>query len=58
MLGLAAGPVPKFVKAYGAVGKAIDESFTQYAAEVRKRSFPSDEYSYVPKSEKKLRAVD
>jgi 3-methyl-2-oxobutanoate hydroxymethyltransferase len=58
MLGLSAGPVPKFVKSYGAVGKAVDGAFAQYAAEVRKRSFPSDEYSYIPKSEKKLKAVD
>lgn len=58
MLGLSAGPVPKFVKTYGAVGKAVDEAFARYAAEVRNRAFPSEEHSYVNQGKKKLRAVD
>jgi 3-methyl-2-oxobutanoate hydroxymethyltransferase len=56
MLGLSSGPLPRFVKRYAEVSRAVDEAFGQYAAEVRNRRFPSAEHSYQDK--KKLRAVD
>lgn len=45
MLGLSPR-VPKFVKTFGAVGDAIEEAISGYAAEVRARTFPADEHTY------------
>jgi 3-methyl-2-oxobutanoate hydroxymethyltransferase len=45
MLGLSPR-VPKFVKEFGAVGKAIDEAIAAYAEEVRKRRFPAKANTY------------
>ena len=45
MLGLNERP-PKFVKAFGALGAAIDEAISAYAAEVKARSFPGAENTY------------
>ena len=45
MLGLSPR-VPKFVKEFGAIGKAIDRAIGLYAAEVRARSFPAPEHTY------------
>ena len=56
LLGLSPGPLPRFVKPYAKVSESVDKAFAQYAAEVRGRQFPSEEYSYQDK--KKLRAVD
>ena len=52
MLGLSPR-VPKFVKEFGRVGAAIDSAISNYAAEVRGRSFPAAEHTYAMKSEKK-----
>ena len=48
MLGLSPR-VPKFVKEFGAIGKAIDRAIGLYAAEVRSRTFPSQEHTYAVK---------
>jgi 3-methyl-2-oxobutanoate hydroxymethyltransferase len=45
MLGLSPR-VPKFVKEYGAVGKAIETAIASYADEVRARKFPARENTY------------
>jgi 3-methyl-2-oxobutanoate hydroxymethyltransferase len=45
MLGLSPR-VPKFVKEFGAVGRAIDEAIAAYADEVRKRRFPAKANTY------------
>lgn len=46
MLGLSPR-VPKFVKEYAQIGDAIEAAVKSYASEVRARTFPSDEYTYV-----------
>jgi 3-methyl-2-oxobutanoate hydroxymethyltransferase len=38
--------VPKFVKEYAQMGNAIETAVKAYAADVRARVFPSDEYTY------------
>lgn len=48
MLGLSAR-VPKFVKKYGAIGDQIKSAIEDYAVEVRARSFPAPEHTYVLK---------
>lgn len=45
MLGMAER-VPKFVKRYAEIGKAIDGAIGAYAAEVRERQFPATEHTY------------
>ncbi|WP_321503747.1 3-methyl-2-oxobutanoate hydroxymethyltransferase [Breoghania sp.] len=45
MLGLSPR-VPKFVKTYGRLGDAIDSALSDYAQEVRARTFPAPEYVY------------
>ena len=45
MLGLTPR-VPKFVKEFGKVGKAIDRAIKSYAGEVRARTFPAPEHTY------------
>ncbi|WP_321340466.1 3-methyl-2-oxobutanoate hydroxymethyltransferase [Breoghania sp.] len=45
MLGLSPR-VPKFVKTYGRLADAIDSALTDYAQEVRARTFPAPEYVY------------
>jgi 3-methyl-2-oxobutanoate hydroxymethyltransferase len=45
MLGLSPR-VPKFVKEFGAVGKAIEKAITAYAAEVKARNFPEPRHTY------------
>lgn len=49
MLGLS-DKVPKFVKKFGEVGKAIDDAIASYAAEVRSRAFPPPENTYAMKN--------
>lgn len=41
--------VPRFVKRYADIATLISESASQYAAEVRARSFPGEEQIYRPK---------
>ena len=48
MLGLSPR-VPKFVKEFGKVGKAIERAIGAYAAEVRARSFPGSDNTYAVK---------
>ncbi|MCE7030712.1 3-methyl-2-oxobutanoate hydroxymethyltransferase [Jiella avicenniae] len=45
MLGLTER-VPKFVKRYGEIGKAVSEAVAVYAGEVRARQFPAQEHTY------------
>ncbi len=45
MLGLSPR-VPKFVKEFGRVGKAIERAIKGYAEEVKARNFPADEHTY------------
>ncbi len=45
MLGLNPKP-PKFVKVYGALGDMIEQAVSDYADEVRARSFPTDAETY------------
>ncbi|MFT3987303.1 3-methyl-2-oxobutanoate hydroxymethyltransferase [Aestuariivirga sp.] len=45
MLGLSPR-VPKFVKEFGEVGKAIERAISSYAADVRSRSFPEPANTY------------
>ena len=45
MLGLSPR-VPKFVKEFGRVGKAIERAIKGYTEEVKARSFPADEHTY------------
>jgi 3-methyl-2-oxobutanoate hydroxymethyltransferase len=45
MLGLSPR-VPKFVKEFGKVGRAIDRAIKMYADDVRTRSFPAPENTY------------
>ena len=46
MLGLFDRFTPKFVKRYADVGDAMRAAFESYGAEVKSRSFPSDEHAY------------
>lgn len=45
MLGLSPR-VPKFVKEFGEVGKAIEKAIATYAAEVKARNFPEPRHTY------------
>jgi 3-methyl-2-oxobutanoate hydroxymethyltransferase len=45
MLGLSPR-VPKFVKEFGEVGKAIERAIVSYAEEVKARRFPMPENTY------------
>jgi 3-methyl-2-oxobutanoate hydroxymethyltransferase len=49
MLGLSPR-VPKFVREFGEVGKAIEKAISSYATEVRTRSFPGSDNVYELKS--------
>jgi 3-methyl-2-oxobutanoate hydroxymethyltransferase len=51
MLGLSLR-VPKFVKRYGTLGPGIERAISDYAAEVRSRTFPGPEHVYPMKSKK------
>src|SRR5574339_663648 len=51
MLGLSPR-VPKFVKRYGSLGPGIEKAISDYAAEVRARSFPGPEHVYPMKHKK------
>ncbi len=50
MLGLSP-KVAKFVKEFGAIGKAIELAIGSYAREVRGRTFPAPEHTYALKGE-------
>lgn len=50
MLGLSPR-VPKFVKEYAQMGKAIETAVRAYAEDVRSRAFPSDPYTYAMSDE-------
>ncbi|HVV61197.1 MAG TPA: 3-methyl-2-oxobutanoate hydroxymethyltransferase [Pseudolabrys sp.] len=51
MLGLSPR-VPKFVKRYGDLGPGIEKAVADYAADVRKRAFPSADHVYPMKGKK------
>jgi 3-methyl-2-oxobutanoate hydroxymethyltransferase len=42
---------PKFVKSYASVGDQVTHAISEYAAEVKNRSFPSIEHSFTMKEE-------
>ncbi len=46
MFGLFGAFKPKFVKRYADLGSEIDKAAAQYAADVRTRTFPSEEYYF------------
>ena len=45
MLGLSPR-VPKFVKRFAEIGRAMDQAFASYASEVKSRQFPAPEHTY------------
>ena len=46
LLGLTAGPVPKFVRRYADIGKEIVEALARFVGDVRSGAFPSGKESY------------
>ena len=54
MLGLSPR-VPRFVKMFGKVGKAIEKAISAYAEDVRSGAFPAKEHAYAMKSGKQKR---
>jgi 3-methyl-2-oxobutanoate hydroxymethyltransferase len=46
LLGIHQGHIPKFVKRYGEVRKAMVAGVSEFATEVRARDFPSSEHTY------------
>lgn len=46
MLGLTSGYLPKFVKKFADLGNIVTTALGDYADEVKKGSYPDDEYSY------------
>ena len=46
LLGLGAGPVPKFVRQYARLGEAAAEAVAAFAADVRSGDFPKDAETY------------
>ncbi len=46
LLGLGAGPVPKFVRQYASLGQLATEAVAQFADDVRSGSFPGDAETY------------
>ncbi len=46
MLGLSGEHIPKFVKQYALLGTEIERAAASYAADVRARAFPEDQYTY------------
>lgn len=50
MVGITGSHVPKFVKQYANVSEIIEQAVAQYAADVRDRSFPTQEQIYKKKA--------
>jgi len=46
LLGLSAGPLPRFVRQYESLGERAEAALRRFAADVRAGSFPSDDESY------------
>jgi 3-methyl-2-oxobutanoate hydroxymethyltransferase len=46
LLGLFDGRTPRFVKQYASLGEEIVDALGRYAADVRSRSFPTEEHTY------------
>ncbi len=55
LLGLSAGHVPKFVKAYGHVGDQIASALAAYVDDVRQDRFPTAEHTYGMPDEERAR---
>lgn len=53
MLGFFGAFKPKFVKRYAELGPAAEEAIAEYAAEVRARTFPSEEHIFADHAPKK-----
>jgi len=50
---------PKFVKQYGQIGKALQDCFEQYVAEVKNGAFPDDsKHAYAISAEEEARLVE
>lgn len=55
LLGLTAGPAPRFVKQFANVGATIAAALEAYARDVRSGVFPSDEHTYpMPDAEREI----
>ena len=50
MLGLITDHTPKFVKKYAQIAQDIDQAVSNYAAEVKSRVFPDENYTYKAKA--------
>jgi len=46
LLGLYAGPTPRFVKRYGEIAEEIGAALDEYAADVRNGAFPEERHTY------------
>jgi 3-methyl-2-oxobutanoate hydroxymethyltransferase len=46
MLGMYAGPTPRFVKRYADIAGEIGDAIARYAADVRSGAFPGEEHTY------------
>jgi 3-methyl-2-oxobutanoate hydroxymethyltransferase len=46
LLGLSQPPLPRFVKAYAALGAEIGRALEAYVSDVRRGTFPGDEHTY------------
>lgn len=57
MIGLGLGHTPKFARRYANVGEVISRAVSEYAADVRTGSFPSDEESYHSSAEARERML-
>ena len=57
MIGLGLGHTPKFARRYANVGEVISRAVSEYAADVRTGSFPSDEESYHRSAEARERML-
>ena len=51
VFGFGVNRVPKFVKQYAHISTNITEGTTQYIAEVKNRTFPSEEHAFKMKEE-------
>lgn len=49
MLGMLDGHTPKFAKKYADISSVIHDAVSQYATDVKNRSFPTDNYTYKAK---------
>lgn len=61
ILNLKEGPIPKFSKSFGNIGRAVMEAVALYSSQIKQGVFPDDEHSYHMKSgeyEKLLKSIE